>query len=105
MGAVGIDPDGVPGRGRGLAIWVLGFLCAGGFGKWVLGVLGFWVLERDMGSWGSWGFEEGRVLEREVSGPPWEWRRGDLEDLLRREDGIGEEKRIWVMSGMMMRRR
>lgn len=51
-----------------------------------------------MGFWGSWGFEERRVFERKVFGPPWKWRKRDLEDLRRRGDGI------WVIDGVMMRR-
>lgn len=51
-----------------------------------------------MGFWGSCGFEERRVLDREVFGPPWKWRKRDLEDLRRRGDGI------WVIDGVMMRR-
>lgn len=77
---------------------MLGFLGVEGLGRWVLGFLGFRVLERDMGFWGSWGFEERRVFEREVFGPPWKWRKRDLEDLRRRGDGI------WVIDGVMMRR-
>lgn len=51
-----------------------------------------------MGFWGSWGFEERRVFERKVFGPPRKWRKRDLEDLRRRGDGI------WVIDGVMMRR-